>query len=367
MVNHLALARRFAISDNFYVDADHSADGHRWLVNTYPNEWVETSVSAAYGGKRSMRADSKAPGNFAQVGASGAIYPEDYNEHGSLWDHLDRNGVSFFNFGFGMELAGGYDDSTMKYTGLKFRINYPIPGPLYANSSHVYPTYNMAIPDQFRVDQFIGEYNARWSGPGKDLPRMLTIILPNDHGAGDRPQAGYPFRASYMADNDLALGRIVEFLSHTPYWKNMAIVVTEDDAQDGVDHVDAHRSILMVISPYVRPGHVSHVHTSFGSIFKTFWHILGLPYLNQYDAAAHDLADCFTDQPDFTPYNALAVDPRVFDPQRALDPFDELFDWKAVVASPALDNPQDLKQAAKERDEAEALRRSEQSNPRPRQ
>lgn len=342
MPNHLALAQRFAISDNFYVDSDHSADGHRWLVNTYPNEWMETGVSAAYGGKREMRADSKAPGNWALVGSSGAIYPEDYNEAGSLWDHLARNEKSFYNFGFGVELAGAYSDSTLKYSGVKPMVNYPIPAPLFDNSSRLYPTYNMAIPDQFRVDIFKKEFTEKFSGAGKTMPQMLTVILPNDHGAGDRPNAGYPFRESYMSDNDLALGRIVEFLSSTPYWKNMAIVVTEDDSQDGRDHIDAHRSILMVISPYAKKNYVAHQHYSFGSIFKTFWNILGIPYLNQYDVAATDLADLFTNEPDFTPYKAFPVDARVFDPTKALTPFDEKFDWKAVSESPKLDNVEDF-------------------------
>lgn len=342
MVNHLALAQRFAISDNFYVDADHSADGHRWLVNTYPNEWVETSVAASYGGKRRMRADSEAPGNLALVGSSGAIYPEDYNEAGSIWDHFDRNGISFFNFGFGMELAPAFSDSTMKYTGVKYLVNFPVPGPLFDHSSNQYATYNMAIPDQFRADQFMKEFDDRFQGPGKDLPQVLTIILPNDHGAGERPAAGYPFRESYMMDNDLALGRMIEFLSHTPYWKNMAIVVTEDDSQGGVDHVDAHRSILMVVSPYAKRRYVGHEHYSFGSIFKTFWHLLGAPYQNQYDATATDIADLFTSEPDFTPYKAFPVDPRAFDPQKVLDPFDETFDWKAVIESPELDNVDDF-------------------------
>lgn len=342
MPNHLALANRFAISDNFYVDSDHSADGHRWLVNTYPNEWVETSVAASYGGKRRMKQGSNAPGNLALVGATGAIYPEDYNEAGSMWEHLERNGIDFFNFGFGMELAPSFSDSTMKYTGVKFLINFPVPGPLYENSSRHYATYNMAIPDQFRADQFMKEFEERFTGEGKTLPRMLTVLLPNDHGSRDRPEAGYPFKASYMSDNDLALGRIVEFLSNTPYWKNMAIFVTEDDSQDGVDHVDAHRSLLMVISPYARRNYIGHQHYSFGSIFKTFWNILGTPYLNQYDAAATNLSDLFTNEPDFTPYQAAPVDSRIFDPQKALDPFDEAFDWKAVIASPQLDNVEDF-------------------------
>ncbi len=342
MVNHLALAKRFAISDNFYVDSDHSADGHRWLVNTYPNEWVETSVAASYGGKRRMQRGSEAPGNLALVGSSGAIYPEDYNEAGSIWDHFERNDVSFFNFGFGMELAPAFADSTMKYTGVRYVVNFPVPGPLYERSSAQYATYNMAIPDQFRADQFIKEFEEKWLGEGKTMPQVLTIMLPNDHGAGDRPHAGYPFRESYMMDNDLALGRIVEFLSHTPYWKNMAIVVTEDDSQDGQDHIDAHRSLLMVISPYAKQDHIGHQHYSFGSIFKTFWHLLGTPYLNQYDAAATDLSDLFSAEPDFTPYQAKPVDGRVFDPQKALDPFDENFDWKAMTESPELDNVSDF-------------------------
>jgi hypothetical protein len=107
----------------------------------------------------------------------------------------------------------------------------------------------------------------------------------------------------------------------------------------------------MVISPYVKRDHVSHIHYSFGSLFKTFWNILGLPYLNQYDAGATDLADFFTDQPDFTPYKAVSVDKRIFDPKKALDPFDEDFDWSAAEASPELDNVNDLLNESKERDE----------------
>ncbi len=364
MVNHWQLAKRFAISDNFYVNSDHSADGHRWLVNTYPNEWVETSVSAAYGGKRDMKADSKAPGNFSFVGASGAIYPEDYNQHGSLWDHLERNKKEFFNFGFGLEMGGSIGDSLLKYTGVKHVINYPLPKPLFDRSSKLYATYNTAIPDQFRADMFIKEFNDKWIGEGKDMPHVLTICIPNDHGADDRPWAGYPFRESYMADNDLALGRIIEYLSNTPYWKNMAIFITEDDSQDGVDHIDAHRSIMMVISPYTKKNYVSKKHSSFGSIFKTMFNIIGIPYLNMYDATANDLSDCFTDKPDFTPYKAFPVDKRVFDPQKALDPFDEKFNWKELLESPKIDYPADMLKAAEERDKKELMEREKLSNPR---
>ncbi len=351
MANHLKLAERFAVADNFYVDADVSADGHRWLVNTYPNEWVEATAAASYGGNRTYNPESRAPGSLAMTGSAGAIYPEDYNEAGSLWEHLDRNGIEFFNFGFGTMFEPAFYNETFKKGGVRHFVNFPVPAPMFDRTSRVYPTYNMAIPDQFRISTFIAEFNERWGVNGSTMPQVLTIIIPNDHGAGERPDAGYPFRESYMVDNDLALGRIIEFLSRTPYWKEMAIVITEDDAQNGVDHIDAHRSILMVVSPYARKNYVGKVHYSFGSIFKTFWNILGIPYLNQYDAGATDLSDLFTELPDFSPYTALPADKRIFDPQKALTPLDEQFDWKALQESPDIDNPRDMLQDEKEKKE----------------
>ncbi len=351
MVNHLKIVSDFAMSDNFYVDSDVSADGHRWLVNTYPNEWTETCTAASYGGNREFKFDSKAPGIYAMNGAAGAIYPEDYNEAGSMWDHLERNKIDFYNFGFSIMFEPAIYDEKYKYEGIRHYINYPLPQPIWDRTSKQYPTYNTAIPDQFRVDQFKKEFEEKWMNGRDTMPSLMTVIIPNDHGAGDRPEAGYPFRESYMADNDLAVGRIVEYLSHTPYWKNMLIVITEDDAQNGVDHVDAHRSVLMLISPWVKRDYVSHTHYSFGSIFKTFWNILGLPYLNQYDAGATDLADFFADVPDYAPYQAVLVDPRIFDPQKALDPFDEDFDWKALDEAPELDDMNDMIRESKERDE----------------
>jgi len=355
MPNHLALARRFSMSDNFYCDSDVSADGHRWMVNTYPNEWVETGTAAAYGGKRDMRDSSSAPGNLSFYGAAGSIYPEDYNEAGSMWDHLERWKIDFFNFGFGVEMAGAYSDSTMKYTGEKYTINYPLPAPLFDRTSRSFPTYNTAIPDQFRTDMFIKEVNEKWlnngSGKASTLPPVITLMIPNDHGSSPRPKAGFPYVESYMADNDLALGRAVEFLSKTPYWKNMMIVVLEDDPQGGIDHIDAHRSPLLVISPYVKRNYVGHGHYSFGSVFKTFWNILGIPCLNQYDAGATEMSDLFTDKPDFTPYKALPADVRLFDPQKALDPFDVKFDWKAFSQSEELDRTETMQKRRAEEDE----------------
>jgi len=144
-----------------------------------------------------------------------------------------------------------------------------------------------------------------------------VIRLPDDHTASPRPKDGYPYRASYVADNDLALGRIVAFLSTTPIWKDSALFVTEDDAQGGVDHVDAHRSILLVASPWVVPGAVSHQHTSMGSITRTIDELLGLGPLNLEDALAGDFLDIFDTQTHMEPFKVQPSDPRVFNRARA--------------------------------------------------
>ena len=348
--NHLALAKKFSVANNFYCDSDHSADGHRWLVGTYPNEWVETTTSASYGGNRNRKATSVAPGSFLMVGSSSAIYPEDYNEAGSMWDHFDRNRISYFNFGMGLGLSSRLDDIKFKPLSVKYLANYPLPGSLLDNSSRLFPVYNTAIPDQFRADMFIKEVEERWRIPNKRLPSVLVARIPNDHGAGERPKDGYPFRESYMADNDLAIGRVIEYLSHTPYWKEMAVVITEDDSQGGVDHVDAHRSILMLVSPYAKKQYAGNVHYSFGSIFKTMWNSLGISYLNQYDAAAADMGDMFTDKPDFTPYNAISADIRIFNPQDALDPLNEKFNWKALEMNSDVDHPSQMIKDSEELD-----------------
>ncbi len=339
MPNHIALAKRFAITDNFYCDSDHSADGHRWLVNTYPNEWTETSTSAHYGkGKRYQ--SPKARGRLGFTGASGAMYPEDYNEAGSIWEHFERNGITFWNYGLGFEFAGGFASQRYPDTGIRLSVNYPLPQPLFERTSRLFATYNMYIPDQYRMDMFEEEFRERWLSGREPFPQVITMMLPNDHADRPRPEDGYPYSASYMADNDLALGRVVELLSNSPFWKNMVIFVTEDDAQGGLDHIDAHRSFCMVISPYTQRGTVSSVHTSIVSIFKTIFLILNLPPLNLYDACTNDLASCFVAEPvNIEPYSALPVDPALFDPQKALDPFDREFNWQTVNDSPELDNP----------------------------
>ncbi len=349
MPNHLKLAREYAISDNFYCDGDQSLDGHWWLVNAYPNDWIETEVVIEYGGGKSQIAASKAPGELAYEYGFSQL-PEDYNEAGSMWEHLDRYDQSFYNFGLDIWFTGLYNNP--EETGelnpaVKTISNFPISEVLFDNTSRRFPSYNMGIPEQYRADVFIEEFSEKWlsedgTSPKGEMPGVIVIYYGADHGADERPEDGYPYWASYLADNDLALGRTVEFLSNTPYWKNMAIIVTEDDAQDGRDHIDAHRSILMMISPYAKKNYISKVHNSFGSTFKTIWNTFGMPCLNQYDVSANDFSDMFTDEPDISPYKAVPVDKRIFDPEKVLTPKDKGFNWQAVKESPALDNLQDF-------------------------
>ncbi|WP_158633607.1 bifunctional YncE family protein/alkaline phosphatase family protein [Tautonia sociabilis] len=347
MPNHLEIARRFAISDNFYCDSDASVHGHRWMVGTYPNEWVETNAATT----KTQKLDSSAPGRRYVAGSSGAVYPEDYNEAGGLWEHLARNGVDFYNFGLGFEFAAAAEHAEFADTGVRMLVSFPLPAALYPRTSRTYATYNTSIPDQYRIDEFERELDERFLSGDRPFPRLITMMIPNDHGARPRPEAGYPYRESYMADNDLALGRVLHRLSRTPQWREMLVIITEDDAQDGVDHVDAHRSLLMFASPWVRRGHVSHTHANFGAILKTIYHILDLPPLNQFDATASLLSDVFTDEPDFSPYTAVAVDPAVFDPSQALSPYDREFDPEWLRLAPRIDDEDDFRRSHRERGE----------------
>ena len=342
--NHHALAARFGASDNFYVDSDVSVDGHHWLVGNYPNELVETAWAAAYGGQFDFKYDPDAPGRL-EIGAS-SPWPESYLEAGSLWEHLDRNQIRFRNYGEAIELANDDEEAGLEPTGVREVVNMPMPKALFDNTSRTYPTFNTNISDQYRFQQFKKEWDERYASGKEPLPQFMFIWLPNDHTSDPRPAQGYPYRASYVADNDFALGRLVELVSRSQYWKDTAIFVTEDDAQSGTDHVDAHRSLLLVISPYSRPG-VSHQHTSIASILKTFDLIFGIPYLNQYDAAAADLSDSFTSTPDLTPYDALPPDPRVFDPARVIES-----GLEPVSATPSepLDAPERMRRELKEQE-----------------
>lgn len=342
--NAHALARSFAFSNNFYVDSDVSVDGHHWLVGNYPNEVVESGWPAGYGHKLDFVPDADAPGRLAINAVD--PWPESYLEAGSLWEHLARHHISFRNYGEGVSMGGRKDGPGLMPTGIREGVNIPMAEVLFENTSRSYATFNTNISDQYRFGQFQREFLLRYAIGKAPLPQFLYIWLPNDHTAKPRPEDGYRYRASYVADNDLALGKLVELLSHSPFWKDMAIFVTEDDAQGGQDHVDAHRSLLLVISPYSRRG-VSHVHTSIASILKTFDLIFGLPYLNQYDASAAGLSDMFSDTPDFTPFEALPSDTRIFDPAKVREPGIEM---QARPGAP-LDDPETIRREMRDRDE----------------
>ncbi len=333
MPNHHRAVRQWAFSDNFYCDSDASIHGHHWMMGTIPNEWIE--ANAASEGR--IDPFSKAVGRRFPK-ASGAIDPEDYNEIGGLWENLERHKISFYNFGQVNEFATNSEEQMDTLFGTRHPVPFPMPNAVHKHTSRNFAGFNCNIPDQFRMDQFEREFTAKWITGKQPLPQVLTAMLPNDHGAGTRPKDGYPYAHSFMADNDLAVGRMLHFLSRTKYWKDMLVIITEDDPQGGVDHVDAHRSLLMLAGPYVKRDYVSHTHANFGSILKMIYNLVNVPYVNQYDATASLLQDFFTEKPDFTPYTAVLPDGRVFDPQTAMKPYGKNFDWKKVQRGPAMDD-----------------------------
>jgi YVTN family beta-propeller protein len=307
--NHHAVARQWAMSDNFYTDSDVSVDGHHWLAGSPPNAWTESSLMAAYSEQRKEFRIGPAPGRLLFAGSDSSVHPEEQLEGGTLWHHLERNHIPFRNYGEGFELAGVAEGPQEEPTGARLLTNIPMPDPLYRNTSRGYPGFNMNIPDQYRADAFIREVRER------GLERFTFIHLPNDHTDAARPADGYPFSASFVADNDYALGRIIAFLSGQPYWKDTVVFVTEDDAQSGVDHIDAHRTVLLAAGGWIKRGYVSHRNSSFPGLLKTIFRLLGIPPLNLYDATATDLSDLFADTPEALPYKLLPEDHRVFDPE----------------------------------------------------
>ena len=366
MTNHNALARQFTVSDNFYMEPEASGVGHRWLVGVQPNNFCQMTYTLGW----SFKAKTTAPGRRASFGSNGSIAPEDYPEAGSMWEHLARHGIPFRNYGEGFEFAGVDEGEGNGKTGAREVVNIPMSKVLYDNTCREFPIYNTNIPDQYRADWFIKDFRRlflphsplseagarflRHSPPseggargGRTMPAFVNIAICNDHGSAPKPDRGYPYLASWMADNDLALGRIVEFLSHTPYWRNMAILVTQDDSGGEPDHVDAQRSVLMVISPWAKRRYVSHRHTTILSMHRTLYQILGLPPLNMFDALANDFSDCFTKTPDFTPYRHVPVDRRIFDPQKAKDLNDP--DYRRARREPSgpMDDPEEMERLAR--------------------
>jgi DNA-binding beta-propeller fold protein YncE len=331
--NHHKIGQKWAMSDNFYCDSDASIHGHHWMMGTIPNEYVEANSAS----DARFMPFSSAPGRrFPKT--TGAIDPEDYNEIGGIWENLERNHISYFNFGEANEYAGSFEEWHNTQIGTAHPVPFPMPRAVYSHTCRDYAGYNTSIPDQFRVEQFEKAFTDMWLTGKEQMPAFIGIQLPNDHTSDPRPEDGYPYRHSYVADNDLALGRMLQFLSNTPYWKDMVVIVTEDDPQGGVDHIDAHRSVLMMAGPYVKKHYMSHRHANFGAILRTMYHILGIPPVNQYDATANLLDDFFTDQPNFTPYVAQPHDPQVFQPEKALQKYGKTFDWRKIQGGAKLDD-----------------------------
>lgn len=338
--NHLKLANEFAYSDNFYCDGDASIHGHHWMMGVIPNEWVETNSSV----DKSANIFSKASGRRFP-GTTGSMDPEDYAERGGIWEALERAKVPFYNFGEANETAHNREEWIDTATGGAHAVMVPMQNALWKNTSHNYAGFNCNIPDQFRMNQFESEFKSLWLNKHKELPKLITMQVPNDHTAGPRPKDGYPYHESYVADNDLAVGRILHFLSRTPYWKNMLVIITEDDPQGGVDHIDAHRSILMMAGPYVKRNYTSHTHANFGSILKVIYNILDIPYVNQYDATATLLDDLFTDKPNFKPYSLVYPSKEIFNTTNAMKPYHRDIDWKKIEKGPEMDDEEDIRKA----------------------
>ena len=331
--NHHKAARQFSFSDNYYCDSDASIHGHHWMMGVIPNEWVEANSSVT----KTAGIFSRAPGR-RHPGTTGSIDPEDYAETGGLWEALDRKNISFYNFGEANETAHVREEWYDTNTGAAHGVMVPMQKALFSRTSHDYAGFNMNIPDQYRMDQFEKEFTDRWITGKEKLPSLITMQVPNDHGARIRPEDGYFYPSSFMVDNDLAVGRILHFLSRTKYWKNMLVIITEDDPQGGVDHIDAHRSLLMMAGPYVKRGYVSHTHANFGSVLKTIYNILNVPYVNQFDVTASLLQDFFTPLPDYTPYNMELHDSRIFDAEKAMKKYNRTIDWRKIEQGPPLDN-----------------------------
>ena len=289
--NAHALARQFVLLDNFYVDAEVSYDGHAFSTGAWATDAVEKIWPMNYG-RREARYLSEGGGTMRNQYGNLAAGPRGY-----LWDAAARKGVSYRSYGeFSIPGAEIRWDEGMKppYSG-------SVPG-LKDHVHPTYPPYNLSIPDNQRIDVWLEEF--REFERNGDLPRLNILRLGNDHTAGTRPGSRTP--RAMIAENDHALGRFVEAISKSRYWKDTAIFVLEDDAQNGSDHVDAHRSIGFILSPYTqRKGVVDRTLYTTSGFLRTMELILGLEPLSQYDAAATPAYNAFSLVPNLAPYAAL--------------------------------------------------------------
>jgi len=289
--NAHALARDFVVFDNFYVDAEVSYDGHAYSTGAYATDFVEKIWPTNYG-SRGARYLSEGGGKMRN--AYGNVTAP---MNGYIWDSCVRAGVSVRSYG--EFVSRGAEPEEDRDAG-KGEVIATVPG-LKGRVHPRYQPYDLSIPDNARVDIWLEEF--RQFELNGQLPRLNILRLGNDHTAGTR--AGYPTPRAMVAENDAALGRIVEAISRSPYWKESAIFVLEDDAQNGPDHVDAHRSPAFAISPFIRRGAVDSTLYTTAGMLRTMELILGLPPMSQLDAAATPMYNAFQATPVLTPYRAL--------------------------------------------------------------
>jgi DNA-binding beta-propeller fold protein YncE len=267
--NHHVLARRFGLFDRFFVNAEVSSQGHIWSTAAYVTDYGEKTIPSAYAGKR------------ADVDGEEAEEPE----RGFLWTLALQNGISFRDYG---EMVKGNPGWPVTQRELAADVNPD------------YPPFDLTTPDQKRADVWIDEFKRYVRDD--NMPQLEVMWLPNDHLAAGRPGKCTP--RACMSDNDLALGRIVQALSHSAYWKDTAIFVVEDDSQAGPDHVDSHRSPFFAISAYNRPGTI-HRFLNTTDVIAAIEDILGMGNLSKFDYFSRPLTDVFASSPDLTPYDPI--------------------------------------------------------------
>jgi DNA-binding beta-propeller fold protein YncE len=279
--NHHALAERFGLFDRFFTNAEVSAQGHPWSTSAYVTDYTEKMTPSLYSSRRPDRDEGDV----------------DEPAGGYLWSLAIRKGKRVRVYG---ELAEPVEGTNPP----RYRSTKP---DLRSFTSPDYPSFDMTISDQRRADAWLAEFRG-FVATGR-MPALEVLHLPSDHTAGTRP--GKPTPRATMADNDLALGRIVEAISTSLFWKNSVIFVLEDDAQAGPDHVDSHRSVLLAISAYNRPGTL-HRFVNTTDVLATVEEILGLGQLSQFDHYGRPLREIFSNEVDLTPY-------RVAVPETPLD------------------------------------------------
>jgi YVTN family beta-propeller protein len=262
-----ALSNEFVLLDNFYVDAEVSADGHNWSMAAYATDFIEKTWPTSYGGRG---------GNYDSEGTRKVGDPRD----GYIWDYCKRAGVTYRTYG---EFV---DDGKPNIKSLKDHYCAQAPG------------FDLNVTDIKRSQVWAHDFDSLLSINA--VPQFNTIRISNDHTSGQKKGAISPIAA--VADNDQGVGLIIEHLSQSPIWKESVVFVLEDDAQNGPDHIDAHRSPVYLAGPYVKRNAAIHSMYSTSGVLRTIELVLGLPPMSQYDAAAMPLYECFTNKPDFSPY-----------------------------------------------------------------